>query len=104
MSGYIIDVTITRVMNLIKETRLFSYCGCICRVFLWHKEFLMPESEKQIYLENTHRNPLSDDDLAQRLKVKLLGDGKLNIRFSYEDSFPDPQYPVSLVVRPIVTL
>ncbi|WP_438444062.1 glycosyl hydrolase 115 family protein [Gorillibacterium sp. sgz5001074] len=36
--------------------------------FLWYKEYLMPETEKHIYLENTHRNPLSDDDLAARLK------------------------------------
>ncbi|MFC6658269.1 hypothetical protein ACFQEX_23775 [Roseibium salinum] len=36
--------------------------------FLWHKQFLMPESEKKIYLENTHRNPPSDDDLARRLQ------------------------------------
>ncbi len=42
--------------------------------FLWYKEFLMPESEKKIYLENTHRNPLSDDDLATKLKEKLLGE------------------------------
>jgi len=35
--------------------------------FLWYKEFLMPETEKHIYLENTHRNPLSDDELAERL-------------------------------------
>lgn len=39
--------------------------------FLWHKEYLMPESEKKIYLENTHRNPPEDDDLAQRLKVRF---------------------------------
>jgi hypothetical protein len=41
--------------------------------FWWHKQFLMPESEKKIYLENTHRNPLSDDELARKLKAKLLG-------------------------------
>ncbi|MDH0912539.1 glycosyl hydrolase 115 family protein [Rhizobium pusense] len=39
--------------------------------FLWHKEYLMPESEKKIYLENTHRNPPSDDDLAKRLLVRF---------------------------------
>ncbi|OMF32265.1 hypothetical protein BK133_14680 [Paenibacillus sp. FSL H8-0548] len=37
--------------------------------FLWYKEYLMPETEKYIYLENTHRNPLSDDELARQLKV-----------------------------------
>ncbi|GAE31197.1 glycosyl hydrolase 115 family protein [Alkalihalobacillus hemicellulosilyticus] len=36
--------------------------------FNWYKEFMMPDSEKHIYLENTHRNPLSDDDLAKGLQ------------------------------------
>ncbi|OZQ77451.1 hypothetical protein CA596_07300 [Paenibacillus odorifer] len=36
--------------------------------FLWYKAYLMPETEKYIYLENTHREPLSDDDLGLRLK------------------------------------
>jgi hypothetical protein len=39
--------------------------------FQWYKEFLMPESEKGIYLENTHRRPLPDDELAQRLEHEL---------------------------------
>ncbi|CAM3804602.1 glycosyl hydrolase 115 family protein [Cohnella lubricantis] len=37
-------------------------------MFLWYKEYLMPETEKHIYLENTHRNPLSDDRLATMLR------------------------------------
>ncbi|ASA23881.1 glycosyl hydrolase 115 family protein [Paenibacillus donghaensis] len=41
-------------------------------MFLWYKEYLMPETEKHIYLENTHRNPLSDDDLARRLETVIL--------------------------------
>lgn len=40
-------------------------------MFLWYKEYLMPETEKHIYLENTHRNPLPDDELAKKL-IKLL--------------------------------
>jgi hypothetical protein len=43
--------------------------------FLWYKEYLMPETEKHIYLENTHRNPLSDDELAIRLEQVLFGTG-----------------------------
>jgi hypothetical protein len=39
--------------------------------FLWYKKFLMPETEKYIYLENTHREPLSDDELAKRLADKF---------------------------------
>ncbi|MGQ4667923.1 glycosyl hydrolase 115 family protein [Metabacillus halosaccharovorans] len=41
--------------------------------FLWYKEYVMPETEKYIYLENTHRKPLSDDDLARKLSEKFLG-------------------------------
>ena len=40
--------------------------------FLWYKEYLMPETEKHIYLENTHRKPLSDDELAKRLEEKFF--------------------------------
>ncbi|MDB4867166.1 MAG: hypothetical protein JWR03_1499 [Cohnella sp.] len=39
--------------------------------FHWYKQFLMPETEKYIYLENTHRNPLPDDELAKRLADKF---------------------------------
>lgn len=39
--------------------------------FAWYKNFLMPETDKCIYLENTHRNPLTDDELAQRLQIKF---------------------------------
>ncbi|MFD3260077.1 glycosyl hydrolase 115 family protein [Paenibacillus lentus] len=40
-------------------------------MFLWYKEYLMPETEKYIYLENTHRNPLPNDELACRLEKKF---------------------------------
>jgi hypothetical protein len=39
--------------------------------FLWYKEYIMLETEKYIYLENTHRKPLSDDKLAQKLEGKF---------------------------------
>lgn len=39
--------------------------------FKWYKTYLMPETEKYIYLENTHRNPLSDDELARQLAEKF---------------------------------
>jgi hypothetical protein len=45
--------------------------------FLWYKEYLMPETEKYIYLENTHRNPLSDDDLAKGLKEYFQQKGSM---------------------------
>ncbi len=44
--------------------------------FLWYKEYLMPETEKHIYLENTHRNPLSDDELAIQLAEIFLDKGE----------------------------
>ncbi|ACT04137.1 glycosyl hydrolase 115 family protein [Paenibacillus sp. JDR-2] len=44
-------------------------------MFLWYKEYLMPETEKHIYLENTHRNPLPDDELARRLEEKFSQEG-----------------------------
>lgn len=37
--------------------------------FLWYKKYLMPETEKYIYLENTHRNPLTGDELVRRMKA-----------------------------------
>ncbi len=40
--------------------------------FAWYKEYLMPETEKHIYLENTHREPLADDVLAERLLIRLF--------------------------------
>ncbi|MNP16294.1 hypothetical protein D3C76_1086840 [compost metagenome] len=40
-------------------------------MFLWYKQYLMPETEKHIYLENTHRNPLPDDELARLLEEKF---------------------------------
>lgn len=37
--------------------------------FLWHKTYLMPANERQIYLENTQRRPLEDDELACKLQA-----------------------------------
>ncbi|MEC0181549.1 glycosyl hydrolase 115 family protein [Paenibacillus peoriae] len=40
-------------------------------MFLWYKQYIMPETEKHIYLENTHRKPLSDDELARCMEKEL---------------------------------
>lgn len=56
------------VQNVDTLRRFLRMHGDSPDFFLWYKEYLMPETEKHIYLENTHRNPLSDDELAQRLK------------------------------------
>jgi hypothetical protein len=39
--------------------------------FAWYKNYCMPETERQIYLENTQRRTLSDDALSAELKEKL---------------------------------
>ncbi|WP_192702263.1 glycosyl hydrolase 115 family protein [Paenibacillus sp. OAS669] len=57
------------VQNVDTVRRFLRIHGDSPDFFLWYKEFLMPETEKYIYLENTHRNPLSNDELAQRLKA-----------------------------------
>ena len=59
-----IDNTMVHVEALRQYLRLQ---GDSPDMFLWYKEFLMPVTEKYIYLENTHREPLSDDELARRL-------------------------------------
>ncbi|MBB3111548.1 hypothetical protein FHS18_003616 [Paenibacillus phyllosphaerae] len=60
-----IESTVHNVDTLRRFIRMF---GDSPDFFLWYKAYLMPETEKYIYLENTHRNPLSDDELAERLK------------------------------------
>jgi hypothetical protein len=60
--------------NLETLRRYLRMQGDSPNFFQWYKEYLMPETEKHIYLENTHRNPLSDDELARRLGE--LFDGK----------------------------
>ncbi|GGF78731.1 hypothetical protein GCM10010912_24770 [Paenibacillus albidus] len=66
---------LTNIMNTIKHAEtvrgFLRIQGDSPDMFLWYKQYLMPETEKHIYLENTHRNPLSDDELARRLEEKL---------------------------------
>lgn len=59
-----IQLTVEQVDTVRKFVRMH---GDNPDFFLWYKAYLMPETEKYIYLENTHRNPLSDDELAARL-------------------------------------
>lgn len=63
-----IDSTVQNVDTLRKYLRMH---GDSPDFFLWYKEYLMPETEKHIYLENTHRRPLPDDELAQRLMIRF---------------------------------
>jgi Glycosyl hydrolase family 115 len=63
-----VDSTIYSLDALRKHIRMF---GDNPDYFRWHKAYLMPESEKKIYLENTHRKPPSDDDLAEGLSRRF---------------------------------
>ncbi|WP_416151635.1 glycosyl hydrolase 115 family protein [Salipaludibacillus sp. HK11] len=46
--------------------------------FQWYKEFIMSDSEKHIYLENTHRRVRSNDELSDLLKTEFYGVSKFN--------------------------
>ena len=39
--------------------------------FAWYKNCCIPETERKIYLENTQRRTLSDDELTDELKKNL---------------------------------
>lgn len=39
--------------------------------FAWYKNYCMPETERKIYLENTQRRTLSDDELSEELRKNL---------------------------------
>ena len=70
-----IKSTVNNVDTLRRFLRMY---GDSPDFFLWYKEYLMPETEKYIYLENTHRNPLSDDELAKGLKEYFQQNGLFN--------------------------
>lgn len=63
-----VEWTIESLVSLRKYLRMH---GDSPDFFAWYKEYVMPETEKHIYLENTHRKPLSDDELAKKLKNKM---------------------------------
>ncbi|WP_246096209.1 glycosyl hydrolase 115 family protein [Paenibacillus sinopodophylli] len=69
-ADWLTNITST-VQNMDTLRRWLRMHGDSPDFFLWYKQFLMPETEKYIYLENTHRNPLSDDELAIGLAAKF---------------------------------
>jgi hypothetical protein len=64
-----IQSTVNNVDTLRKFIRMH---GDSPDFFRWYKEYIMPESEKYIYLENTHREVKSDDVLARLLKKQFV--------------------------------
>jgi hypothetical protein len=41
--------------------------------FTWYKQYVIPQTERRVLLENTQRRTLSDDELATLLQKNLLG-------------------------------
>jgi hypothetical protein len=66
-----VRVTVYAVDSLRRYVRMLSDGPDF---FAWYKNYCMPETERQIYLENTQRRTLSDDELAQQLKDNLPND------------------------------
>lgn len=63
-----VRVTVYAVDSLRRYIRLISDGPDF---FAWYKSYCIPETERQIYLENTQRRTLSDDELSSELKEKL---------------------------------
>ncbi len=63
-----VRVTVYAVDSLRKYIRMISDGPDF---FAWYKNYCMPETERRIYLENTQRRTLSDDDLAREIREKL---------------------------------
>lgn len=63
-----VRITVYAIDSLRKYIRMISDGPDF---FAWYKNYCIPETERQIYLENTQRRTLSDDELAEELKKKL---------------------------------
>lgn len=63
-----VRVTVYAVDSLRRYVRMISDGPDF---FAWYKNHCIPETERQIYLENTQRRTLSDDELTKRLKENL---------------------------------
>ena len=63
-----VQVTIYALDSMRKYIRLIDDGP---HFFKWFKNNVMPETERQIYLENTQRRTLSDDELAEKLREVL---------------------------------
>lgn len=63
-----VRVTVYAIDSLRKYIRMISDGPDF---FAWYKNYCIPETERQIYLENTQRRTLSDDELSEELRKKL---------------------------------
>lgn len=63
-----VQVTIDEINALRGYIRLL---GDAPDYFRWFKGYIMPETERNIYLENTQRRTLGDDDLAEKLAAEF---------------------------------
>lgn len=63
-----VAVTIEELCALRKWVRMK---GDAPDYFRWYKNYVMPKTERNIYLENTQRRTLDDDELAEKLKAAM---------------------------------
>ncbi|MCC8168853.1 MAG: hypothetical protein LIO59_00420, partial [Oscillospiraceae bacterium] len=63
-----VRVTVYAVDSLRRYVRMISDGPDF---FTWYKNFCIPETERKIYLENTQRRTLSDDELYRTLRENL---------------------------------
>lgn len=64
-----VNCTINSLDSLRKYLRIL---GDAPSFFSWYKNLIIPETERQIYLENTQRRTLSDDELTECLIQKVF--------------------------------
>lgn len=74
-SDWLTNIKIT-IYNVDSLRRYIRIHGDSPNFFNWFKNYLLPDSEKNIYLENTQRRTLSDDELTKLLmdKFKIISD------------------------------
>jgi hypothetical protein len=69
-ADYLTNVEVT-IYSLDSTRKYIRMLGDSPNFFAWYKNFVIPETERKIYLENTQRRTLSDDELASCLAKEL---------------------------------
>jgi hypothetical protein len=69
-ADYLTNVEVT-IYSLDSTRKYIRMLGDSPNFFAWYKNFIIPETERKIYLENTQRRTLSDDELASYLAKEL---------------------------------
>lgn len=69
-ADYLTNVEVT-IYSLDSTRKYIRMLGDSPNFFAWYKNFVIPKTERKIYLENTQRRTLSDDELASCLANEL---------------------------------